>query len=85
MTLAGITVYPCGSIDTNFDPLQFPLDSTFKHMRIKDVIRRLMSFCSRLVSKFAESAHVKLSFKNVIRITKKMRFRLITKMLKILE
>jgi hypothetical protein len=30
MTFAGNTVYPCGSIDTNFDPPQFPLDSTFK-------------------------------------------------------
>ncbi len=30
MTLAGNTVYPSGSIDTNFDPPQFPLDSTFK-------------------------------------------------------
>jgi hypothetical protein len=25
MTLAGNTVYPYGSIDTNFDPLSFPV------------------------------------------------------------
>jgi hypothetical protein len=30
MTLAGNTVYPCGSIDAYFDPSLFPLDSTFK-------------------------------------------------------
>jgi hypothetical protein len=30
MTLAGNTDFHCGSIDTNFDPPQFPLDSTFK-------------------------------------------------------
>jgi hypothetical protein len=30
MTFASNTVYPCGSIDTNFDPPYFPLDSTFK-------------------------------------------------------
>jgi len=30
MTLAGQTVYPYGSIDISFDPLQFSLDSTFK-------------------------------------------------------
>ncbi len=31
MKFAGNTVYPCGSIDTNFDPPEFPLDSTFKY------------------------------------------------------
>ncbi len=30
MTLAGNTVYPYGSIDTNFDPPQFSFDSAFK-------------------------------------------------------
>jgi len=29
MTLAGNTVYPYSSIDANFDPPQFRLDSTF--------------------------------------------------------
>ncbi len=29
MTLAGNTVYPFGSIDVNFDPSLFPLESTF--------------------------------------------------------
>jgi hypothetical protein len=29
-TLAGNTDFHCGSINTNFDPPQFPLDSTFK-------------------------------------------------------
>jgi hypothetical protein len=28
--LAANTDFHCGSIDTNFDPPQFPLDSTFK-------------------------------------------------------
>jgi hypothetical protein len=32
MTLAGNTVYPYGSIDTNFDPAEFSLDSTFNYI-----------------------------------------------------
>jgi hypothetical protein len=33
MTLAGNTVCPYGSIDTNFDPPQFSLGSTFKSQK----------------------------------------------------
>jgi hypothetical protein len=41
MTLAGNTDFHCGSIDTNFDPPQFPLDSTFKatlQLQLSDII-----------------------------------------------
>jgi hypothetical protein len=31
-TLAGNTDFHCGSIDANFDPPQFRLDSTFKYL-----------------------------------------------------
>jgi|LakMenEpi03Aug12_release.lakeMendotaPanAssembly.Ray.scaffolds.fasta_scaffold3791897_1 hypothetical protein len=34
MTLDGRTVYPYGSIDTNFDLTQFSLDSIFKIHRL---------------------------------------------------
>jgi hypothetical protein len=40
MTLADNTVYPCGSIDTNFDPAWFPLDSTFNRRKIRNFSKK---------------------------------------------
>ncbi len=40
MTLAGTTVYPCGSIDTNFDPPEFSLGSTFNVVCFVEVVSR---------------------------------------------
>jgi hypothetical protein len=53
MTLAGNTVYPYSSIDANFDPPQFRLDSTFKNL-----LKNLTSFgvCSGL---YAYAGHTR--------------------------
>jgi hypothetical protein len=40
MTLAGTTVYPCGSTDTNFDPPEFSLGSIFNVVCFVEVVPR---------------------------------------------
>ena len=44
MTLADKTVYPYGSVDTNFDPPWFSLDSTFKETNAQFLISKQAFF-----------------------------------------